>query len=132
MVGMRCLRVLLIGFLITGMTTVMVSAGDFDDDISKYKDDSIKEYDDLGKPDTNISFIVSDALGDAKVWEYAAKKEDMAKGNEKAKKDVEKEKKKSNKNNINLNDGSGDNNQNSIVVESGSTVDKVINIVIEK
>jgi hypothetical protein len=135
---MRSFGVMVFGFLLTGMMTVQVWAGDLDDDISKYKDDSVKEYDNLGKPDTNISFIVSDALGKAKVWEYQMQKENVVKEPGEVKKDAKAEKKKQNKRkrdkgNINMNDGSGDSNENSIVIGTGAEVlGPIINVNVEK
>jgi len=77
---------------------------DLDDNISKYSDESISGDAEMGKADTNINFIVLDALAEAK------------------------KRQKSGDQNANFNDGSGDNNQNSVVVGEGAQVDKVINI----
>ena len=81
-----------------------VQADDLDDGISKYKDESIAADDTAGKTDTNINFIVMEAMTEAKKRQKA--------GDE----------------NANFNDGSGDSNQNSVVVGQGAQVDKVINI----
>lgn len=43
-------------------------ANDLDDDgISKYKDDPITKYSELGKPEPNVSFIILNAKSKAKV-----------------------------------------------------------------
>ena len=44
-------------------------AGDLDDGISKYTDDRITSYDDLGKSDRNINFMKLNAKSHAKVQE---------------------------------------------------------------
>lgn len=85
-----------------------VLASDLDDGISKFTDESIDADDKMGKPDTNVNFIVLDSMAEAQKRQKAGDK------------------------NANFNDGSGDNNENSVVVESGSQVDKVINVVIQK
>ena len=85
-----------------------VWAGDLDDGISKYKDDSIGANDKIGKPDTNINFIVLESMAEAQ------------------------KRQKSGDKNANINDGSGDNNQNRVVCEVGAKWDKVININIGK
>ena len=81
---------------------------DLDDGISKYSDEGISGDAKMGKTDTNINFIVLESMAEAKQRQKA--------GDE----------------NANFNDGSGDNNENSVVVGSGSQVDKVINININK
>lgn len=54
-------------------------AGDLDDDgISKYTDDSITKYSELGKPEPNVSFIILNAKSKAKV--LSKKGEEAAKG----------------------------------------------------
>ncbi len=82
----------------------LVFAGDLDDGISKYKDEAISADDQATKTDTNINFIVLDAI--------ATSQKRQKEGNA----------------NTNFNDGSGDNNENSVVVGPGSNVDKVINV----
>ena len=81
---------------------------DLDDGISKYSDEGISGDAKMGKTDTNINFIVLESMA-------AAKK-----------------RQKSGDENANFNDGSGDNNQNSVVVGQGAQVDKVININVNK
>lgn len=44
-------------------TQVCKAGSDLDDDISKYKDDPISKWDELGKDTPNISFIIAEALG---------------------------------------------------------------------
>jgi hypothetical protein len=75
--------------------------GDLDDGISKFTDDSISKNDSMGKPDTNIGFIVLKATSKAKAKANANKK--GGKGSKTS----------------NYNDGSGDNNENSVVVGAG-------------
>lgn len=100
--------------VITVAAVTLLSGGDFayggdlDDGISKFSDESISGDAEMGKADTNINFIVLESMAEAK------------------------KRQKSGDENANFNDGSGDNNQNSVVVGSGSQVDKVINININK
>ncbi len=93
-----------------------IYADDLSDGISEYVDDTVSSNDNIGSnKDNNINFVVVDAIGKAKTA-----KKDEANG-------------VSNKREItNIVDKSTDNNENSIVVEAGSNVDKVTNIVIEK
>lgn len=49
-------------------------AGDLDDGISKFTDGNISTYDDLGKADKNVSFIVQDALSKAAVGQKSAER----------------------------------------------------------
>lgn len=49
--------------------TGIVWAGDLDDGISKYTDESISKDDDLGKPDKNIKFIIMKAKSKADMAE---------------------------------------------------------------
>jgi hypothetical protein len=46
---------------------VCKAESDLDDDISKYKDDAIAKWDELGKDSVNINFIVAEALGRIKL-----------------------------------------------------------------
>jgi hypothetical protein len=89
------------------------AADDLSDGISEYTDENVSGDDNIGNnKDNNINFIVVDALGKAK---------------------SKKEKDANDKGNItNVDDGSVENNTNSVVVEAGSKVDKVYNIIIEK
>ncbi len=80
-------------------------AGELDDGISTYTDEKIKDDDQALKPDTNMSFIIQDAISASK---------------------------KSKKDSSNFNDGSGENNQNSIIVGPGTQTGDVINVIIEK
>jgi len=88
-------------FIIAGSSG---AAGDLDDGISKATDDSMSANDKLGKPATNINFIILDSMAEAKKRQQG--------GDSSA----------------NFNDGSGDINENSVVCEVGATCDKVINI----
>ncbi|OHB33075.1 MAG: hypothetical protein A2X84_02545 [Desulfuromonadaceae bacterium GWC2_58_13] len=53
------LLILLSCLVICGAASVL--ADDLDDDISKFTDDSVSTYDELGKADRNVNFIVQDA-----------------------------------------------------------------------
>lgn len=48
------------------LVPILSFGGDLDDGISKFTDDKVAKYDDLGKADTNISFIVLNATTKAK------------------------------------------------------------------
>ncbi len=63
---------ILIG-LCLGITITMAQAGDLDDGISKYTDDSISKYDNLGRIDKNIKYTKMRAIGRAKMEELRAK-----------------------------------------------------------
>lgn len=91
-------------------------AGDLDDGISSYTEESISGDDSIGKKDTNISFIVVEAVAKAKAIK------NKTPDGEETSSDIK----------SNLNDGSMETNENSVVVESGSRVDRIYNIVIEK
>lgn len=56
-------------FSFTAMSGVAMGEGsaDLDDGISKFTDDGIEKYDELGKPDQNIKFIVMNAKSKANV-----------------------------------------------------------------
>ena len=84
----------------------LVYAGDLDDGISKYSDESISSDDQALKTDTNINFIVLEAISSSQ--------------------------KKNKTSTTNFNDGSGDNNENSVVVGPGSQVGDVTNVIIQK
>lgn len=83
-------------------------ADDMRDGISEYLDEPIAAETNLGDKETNLKFIIADAVGQAK----------KTGGGKKSK--------------INFNDGKGESNQNSVVVGAGSRVDKIINVVVEK
>lgn len=128
--------ILALTVLINLTVSISVRAGDMDDGISKYTDENIAADDNLGSKDTNISFIVTDAIAKSKMWEHTAQKEDEANEVETGKdgeddKDTKKSRDKK-KNRINYNDGTDESNENSIVIGAGSQVDKVINVIIEK
>lgn len=53
--------IVFVAFLLSAQ--VCRAGSDLDDDISKYKDDSISKWDELGKDTPNISFIIAEALG---------------------------------------------------------------------
>jgi hypothetical protein len=46
---------------------VCKAESDLEDDISKYKDDPIAKWDELGKESVNINFIIAEALGRIKL-----------------------------------------------------------------
>ena len=102
-------------------------ASDLSDGISEYTEEPITTEEKLGDKDTNINFIIVDAIAKAKM----AEKEAMEKKKNKAIEENENGK-KNNATISNIKDGNQDNNQNSVVIESGSKVDKIYNIVIEK
>jgi len=116
----------IVGFIVVSMLAVFQSvnpawSGDLDDGISEYTEEPIAADDRIGKKDTNINFIVVDAIAKAKM---AEKDDDEEKGDEKdsgEKKTIS-----------NINDGTNENNENSVVVEPGSKVDSIYNIIIEK
>lgn len=122
--------------LIVLAAALQVHAGDLDDGISKYTDESIAGDDNLGGKDTNISFIVTDAIAKSKMWEHTAQKEDAVNdagtGEDGENSETTQKSSKKSKNRINYNDGADENNENSIVIGAGSQVDKVINVIIEK
>lgn len=103
------------GLLGLALTPFPVRAGDLDDNISEATEESVAADENLGNKDVNISFIVTDALAQAK----SRKSEEALKG-------------KDNKTLTHFDDGENDSNENSIVVGAGSRVDKVTNIVIQK
>ena len=85
-----------------------VFAGDLDDGISKYTDESISADDQALKADTNINFIVLKAQAQAQMRKKAGDK------------------------NANFNDGSGDQNENSVIVGPGTQTGDIYNIIVEK
>ena len=87
-----------------------VFAGDLDDGISKYKDEPISADDEALKTSPNINFIVLEAISSSQ------KKRKSGEGGRIS----------------NFDDGTGDNNENSIVVGPGSDVREVTNVVIQK
>ena len=101
---------------ITGVLVIMalcflpisniVYSGDLDDGISEYKDESIRGDDAALKTDKNVNFIVLEAISNSQ--------------------------KKNKSATSNFNDGSGDNNENSIVVGPGTQVGDVTNVIIQK
>lgn len=76
-----------------------VFAGDLDDGISKFSDDGIASYDEMGKSDKNIKFIIMNSKSRAKVAEKAG-----GAGNTKT------------------GTTTGDNNRNSVVMGAGSKI----------
>ena len=84
-------------FLISGSN--LVFAGDLDDGISKFTDCSISSYDELGKADKNIKFIIMNSKSRAKVAEKAGGGGSTTTGKT-----------------------TGDNNRNSVVMGAGSKI----------
>jgi hypothetical protein len=114
-------KIVLIG--IAGLAFLWVSvpqalAADTDDGISEFNEEPISADDNLGSKDTNVKFVVADAIAKAKMKANASK-DDKDSGND-------------GKTRSNVNTGDDENNQNSVVVGAGSKVDKVYNIVIQK
>lgn len=79
-------------------------AGDLDDGISKYTDESISKDDQMGQADTNINFIIVQAMSNAA-----------------AEKDRDK--------NISSDGSGGDTNINSVIVGPGANVKEIYNII---
>ncbi|MDF1577902.1 MAG: hypothetical protein P1P81_05590 [Desulfobulbales bacterium] len=77
----------------------LAAAGDLDDGISTFTDDGIASYDDMGKPDKNIKFIILNSKSRAKVAEKAGNKGSTTTGQT-----------------------TGDNNRNSVVMGAGSKI----------
>lgn len=96
------LRIAVSVFALSCVFSGSVLAGDLDDGISKFTDDSISKYDDMGKADRNIKFIVMNAKSKANV------------------KKGDKDKKGTN---------AGDANMNSVVLGAGSKVKGDIYII---
>lgn len=88
--------ILLAGLLVPGN---IVWASDLDDGISKATDDGIASYDDMGKADKNIKFIIMNSKSRAKVAEKAGGAGSTTTGST-----------------------TGDNNRNSVVMGAGSKI----------
>lgn len=67
---------LVVGLLLGGFGVAL--ADDLDDGISKFTDDGLDKYDELGEKDRNISFIVQDAKSRANVRALAGQEQGMA------------------------------------------------------
>jgi len=107
----------ILAFSLIFMSAGFAQAADTDDGISEFTEGSISSEDNLGSKDTNINFIVTDAIAKAKVMQNKSGDIDGAKGKG---------------NRYNLEDGETENNENSVVLGPGSKADKIYNIVIEK
>jgi hypothetical protein len=104
---MVLLCVLIVPFMGAG---ICFGGSDLDDGISKFTDESISQDDKIGKSDTNVNFIILNAIATAKAKQ---KKGDTAASN--------------------YNDGSGDNNENSVVIGAGTTgIREIYNINISQ
>ncbi|MEN8136700.1 MAG: hypothetical protein ABFS18_14385 [Thermodesulfobacteriota bacterium] len=77
----------------------IVFAGDLDDGISKFTDDSVSSYDEMGKADKNIKFIIMNSKSRAKVAEKSGGAGSTRTGKT-----------------------TGDNNRNSVVMGAGSKI----------
>jgi len=98
-------------FLILGHSLAL--GGDLDDGITKFTDDGIGAYSDMGKPERNIKFIIRDAKAKAAV---AKKNQSLGKDN-------------GDSNTFGSSDG--DSNVNSVVMGPGGSA-KNITIINEK
>ncbi|MBU0480506.1 MAG: hypothetical protein KKG47_05340 [Proteobacteria bacterium] len=78
-------------------------ADDLDDGISKSTDDGIASYDDMGKGDKNIKFIIMNSKSQAAVAQHSAQRGASSSSSSSS-------------------SGSGDNNMNSVVMGAGSTI----------
>ena len=78
-------------------------AGDLDDGISKFTDDGMSSWDDLGKEDKNIKFIIMNYKSQAAVSKKSAERGAKQEGSSSS-------------------SGGGDNNMNSVVMGAGSTI----------
>jgi len=106
--------VIFAGFMIG---TQPAQAGDLDDGISSFTEGSISADDDLGSKDTNVNFIVTDAIAKAKVVQHQSEVKSADSAQNKG-------------NRINLNNDK-EYNENSIVLAPGSKADKVYNIILK-
>lgn len=57
-----------------------VWAGDMDDGISKFTDDGVDKYDEMGKPDQNIKFIVMNAKSKAAMMQNSKSGDNLSGG----------------------------------------------------
>ncbi|MEA3464608.1 MAG: hypothetical protein U9R29_01095 [Thermodesulfobacteriota bacterium] len=95
------MRVIKLALLSLTIALIVVSAGicsDLDDGISKFTDDNISKWDDLGKNNVNVKFIKLKARSQADVRSKRGKNVDAAQG------------------------GSGGANMNSVVLGAGGTI----------
>lgn len=109
---MKCLRPLIISaFLLAPLTCALTPSwgDDLEDDISKYTDESISSEEELGKSDTNVNFVVQEALAKSK-----------KRNKDKDSKDPKAKDSKGSKSGGNSQ--GGDKNDNSIVFGAGSQV----------
>jgi hypothetical protein len=88
---------LVVGFFVAGPGSIR--AGDLDDGISTFNDDGIASYDEMGKQDKNIKFIILNSKSRAKVAEKAGGAGGTTTGQT-----------------------TGDNNRNSVVMGAGSKI----------
>jgi hypothetical protein len=68
--AMRIKSIMIATFIIAAILfslQVCMAESDLEDDISKYKDDPISKWDELGKDYVNINFIIAEALGRIKL-----------------------------------------------------------------
>jgi len=90
-------------FFSLSLLCAAASAGDLDDGMGSYTDDSIASYDTATKTDKNIKFIIQKAKSQAAVARKAGEKDGLA--------------------------SDGDNYQNSVVMGAGSNVHGDIYII---
>ncbi|MCK5241361.1 hypothetical protein KAR34_02805 [bacterium] len=134
--GCNKMPAMMIAIVLIGVASAW--ANDFKDGISEFKDEPIATDDKLGDKDTNINYIITYAIGKAKASRYQAMrkiKEGLQTDQEDKKTDNQADKNARNaKKDLRLNycDDKVDNNENSIVIEPGSKIDTVINVVVDK
>jgi hypothetical protein len=106
----KIFMIILCVLIVPFMSGICLGGSDLDDGIGKFTDESISQDDKIGKSDTNVNFIILNAMADAKAKQ---KKGDSATSN--------------------YNDGSGDSNENSVVIGAGAQgVGDITNIVIQQ
>lgn len=104
----------LIGIACALLGTTPAWADDFKDGISEFTEEAVEAGDQLGDQDININFIIADALAKAKAVKQRALEAT------------------SNSLRSQISGGQDDSNENSIVIEPGSKIGTVINIVEKK
>lgn len=94
---MRLIKTVLLSLLISLVVVSSGYCGDLDDGISKFTDDNISKWDDLGKKDVNVNFVKLNARSQADVRSKRGK-------------------------NVDVGAGGGGANMNSVVLGAGSTI----------
>ncbi len=101
----------------------VAQADDLSDGISEYSDESIAAEGGTANKDTNVSFIVQEALTKAKA---------SNKGTENNSGGLAESSSATPKDKVNLDDGTSENNENSVVLQPGAKADKIYNIILAK